>query len=173
MWAWAINRPVAPETREGGPHGASDEAAPPLREALPQISAEFRRARRYERTVAIAVLTVGPDGATAGRHGPAPANGRAAASVLASALRQVVRDEDIVACDAQRCVLVMPEIGPEEGRKGVARMRQLVADRVGRPIRADIAGFPQDGWTFDDLLEVAEKRARSADASSSADERVA
>jgi hypothetical protein len=42
-------------------------------------------------------------------------------------------------------------------------MRQLCTARLSCAIRADIAVFPRDGWMFLDLVDLAQRQARSAD----------
>jgi hypothetical protein len=144
---------------------------PELAEALPRIGAEFERARRYERTVTVAVLTEEtPPGTAANTAAAVPRNGSGARhnlqsslTTLGTAVRQGVREIDVVICDpAHRCcIVVMPEIGPEEGRRAVSRLRQLCAARLGRAVQGDLAVFPQDGWVFPDLVEAARRQALS------------
>jgi len=122
---------------------------------------EFERARRYERSVTVAVFT-GPaaragNGAN-GHHAPGAVDPRSLAGVLASATREV----DLVTCHAHSCVVVLPEIGPEEGIRAVRRMREVCAGRLSAPIAAGIAVFPEDGWLFLDLVDVALRNARTA-----------
>ncbi|RPJ58153.1 MAG: hypothetical protein EHM24_28870, partial [Acidobacteria bacterium] len=141
---------------------------PQLREVLPRIAVEFERARRYERTVTVAVFTLDPGVASVpagtggnGLNGAAALGGRSLAVVLASVVRQAMREIDLVTCDpaARCCVVVMPEIGLDEWRRSMTRMRQLCAARLGCPVRADIAVFPQDGWVFLDLVDAAQRHA--------------
>jgi hypothetical protein len=176
MWWWPsaskreAGRDDAP--RSGPQRRVEADGVPQLREALPLITAEFERARRYERTVTIAVFAVAPNGTGSassapenGRNGAAPGDDRLLPAVLASVVRQAMRETDLVACDAagRRCIVVMPEIGAEEGRQAVSRMRQLCTARLSCAIRADIAVFPRDGWMFLDLVDLAQRQARSAD----------
>ena len=79
-------------------------------------------------------------------------------------VREAMRETDPVVCDpaTRRCAVVMPELGPEEGHRAVARMRDLCASRLECPVRGDLAVFPRDGWVFPDLVEVAEKQAQQA-----------
>jgi hypothetical protein len=141
---------------------------PPLRGALPRVAAEFARARRYERPIAIAVFTVAPEGgglmlpAGAGEAGDDDARAASFVSALSMVARSAVREIDIVSCDANSewCVVVMPESGQEEGERAVARMQRLCAERLGGRVRAGLALFPRDGWTFLDLVDSA-KRASS------------
>lgn len=141
MWSWLSGG----NTRRRGGRG---EAVPDLHGALPRIAAEFERARRYERTVTVAVFTLDPaDHASSTAH-------------LCPVVREAVREIDLVVCDpvARRCVVVMPEIGAEEGRRAVSRMRELCAKQLRCPVQGDLAVFPRDGWMFPDLVEAAQKQ---------------
>mgnify|MGYP003586622141 CR=1 FL=1 len=140
MWSWLSGR----STRRRGVAAA----VPELQGALPRIAAEFERARRYERTVTVAVFTLdATDHASSTEH-------------LCPVVREAVRETDLVVCDpvARRCVVVMPEIGAEEGRRAVGRMRELCAKQLRCPVRGDLAVFPRDGWMFPDLVEAAQKQ---------------
>jgi hypothetical protein len=177
MWRWrlASKREARADVVRRSSEVRKDvpDAVPELREALPLITAEFERARRYERTVTIAVFAVEPDGTGSGssasdngRHDAETGDDRSLPAVLASVVSRAMRETDLVACDGpgRRCIVVMPEIGPEEGRRAVSRMRQLCTARLRCAVRADIAVFPQDGWMFLDLVDVAQRHARSAEA---------
>lgn len=140
MWSWLSGR----STRRR----AAAAAVPELEGALPRIAAEFERARRYERTVTVAVFTLdAADHASSTVH-------------LCPVVREAVREIDLVVCDpvARRCVVVMPEIGAEEGRRAVGRMRELCTRQLRCPVRGDLAVFPRDGWMFPDLVEAAQKQ---------------
>ncbi|HOC17499.1 MAG TPA: hypothetical protein PKK95_04475 [Vicinamibacterales bacterium] len=146
------------------PHAAGVEV-PDTDEAIKRIAIEFERARRYERSVTVAVFSIeapSPDAPGASR--PEPAGHASAAKHLCPVVREAMRETDLVVCDpaTRRCVVVMPEIGPEEGHRAVARMRDLCASRLECPVRGDLAVFPRDGWVFPDLVEVAEKQAQQA-----------
>lgn len=177
MWRWSSASRRGLET-DDALHPARDrvlhpDGVPQLREVLPLITAEFERARRYERTVTIAVFSAGVDrssdppsvpgnGRAAGASGD---DGRSLPALLASVVRHATREMDLVACDlpGRRCIVVLPEIGHEEGRRAVNRMRQLCAANLSRPIRADIAVFPRDGWLFPDLVDLAQRNAQSVE----------
>lgn len=169
MWSWLsarnrtssrdFGRSAAPGPDDSGRAGENN-VVPELRHALPQIAAEFARARRYERTVTIAVFSVAPADASASPHG---GKGGSTMAALAAVVRQAVREIDLVTADpaTRSCIVVMPEIGSEEGQRALGRMRQLCADKLACPIRADLAVFPQDGWMFLDLVDVARRHARN------------
>jgi hypothetical protein len=133
--------------------------------SLRRIAAEFERARRYERSVTVAVFSLAspgkgaPDDAVPGGHASSTTH-------LCPVVRQAVRETDLVVCDrvTRRCVVVMPEIGAEEGQRAVARMRELCAAQLQCPVRGHLAVFPRDGWVFPDLVEVAAKQGYAVEA---------
>jgi len=162
MWSWLSAKRTSDRVEDASPWRGveGNGAVSRLREALPRIAAEFERARRYERSVTVVVFARPASGGTNGGNGhQAPAGAGSLAGVLASATREV----DLVISDTQCCVVMMPEIGTEDGRRAVRRMRELCARRLGTPVAAGIAVFPEDGWLFLDLVEVARRQARTAD----------
>jgi len=147
---------------------AGREPGPQLRRAWPDISAEFERARRYERSVTVAVFAESGTSRAGGHNGNGHASPPEGASQLAGVLAAATREIDLVTCHADLCVVIMPEIGAEDGPKAVRRMREVCAGRLGRPVEAGIAVFPADGWVFTDLVDLARRNA----VSSGGDERV-
>jgi hypothetical protein len=143
---------------------------PTLRQALPRMSAELDRARRYGRPLAIQLFVddrVPKDAAPAaigGHNGngsgdAAPASLLAPGSALATAmaasvLREIVRGTDIVAYASApgRCVVFMPEVTAAEARQALHRVGELCASRLAFPIRGGVAAFPENGWTLDELI---------------------
>lgn len=179
MWGWMSSRRSSRSQETVGTRPSRQQAAsaevdlPSLPAALPQIAAEFARARRYERPVTVAVFSVAP--AQEGDHvvgTPLRPPSLAVAPVLGTVARRAMREIDIVSCDTDSgcCIVVMPEIAPEEGQRAIARLRGLCADRLGCPIFAGMAVFPLDGWTFGDLVRTARNggadREQAADAKS-------
>lgn len=163
MWRWpSYKKPSfdpftdADAEAEDGESGGG-QGAVQFREALPRIADEFARARRYERPLTVAVLSI-----------PAEAAGWLSTSgteqrirVLASVARRAMREIDLVCCDRQagRCVIVMPEVGFDEAHKAVSRLQRAWVERFGFPLRAGIAVYPRDAWTFLDLADAADRHA--------------
>jgi hypothetical protein len=136
---------------------------PTYRQALPQMAAELARARRYGRPLSIVLVSSGgpqaADGAPAALAGwggqPASPLGPV---VLASLLREVMREEDLISYAAarQRCLVMMPEVALEDAQQAVERVTAICAHRFGLSVRAGIAAYPVDGWTLEDLITRAE-----------------
>jgi|WetSurMetagenome_2_1015567.scaffolds.fasta_scaffold145168_3 hypothetical protein len=169
MWGWSSGRnpdPDREELKDGMPPGEvrhPDQEPPPLRGAMPRIAGEFARARRYERPVTVAVFAVADARrlpmARRDRDRPAVREGQPMWPVLPIVARSAIREIDIVCCDADTgwCIVVMPEIGREEGQRAVARMAQLCAERLGEPVLSGLAVYPEDGWILLDLVDVAKR----------------
>jgi hypothetical protein len=140
-----------------------DQDLLPLRGAMPRITAEFARARRYERPVTVAVFAVADAGrrpmARRGRDRPAVREGQPIGPLLPVVARSAIREIDIVCCDTETgwCIVVMPEIGREEGQQAVTRMAHLCAERLGEPVLSGLAVYPEDGWILLDLVDVAKR----------------
>jgi hypothetical protein len=122
------------------------------------MTAELARARRYGRPLSIVLVAVSQSAA-------APENALAVdpASpfgpvVLASLLREVMREEDMVSYTAarQRCLVMMPEVDRQEAQQAVDRVTVLCAQRFSLLVRAGVAAYPLDGWTLEDLVRRAE-----------------
>jgi hypothetical protein len=157
MRGWRSYKYPGASNEGGGDVGATrDTEVPDSRQALARVAEELARARRYERPLTVAVIALGDDAAA---QLPAELM-RRRPSALAVATRQAMREIDIV-CDATpgRCVVVIPEAGPDEARQAVHRTCQACAVRLDSTLRVGIATFPKDGWTFPDLVEVAERQA--------------
>jgi hypothetical protein len=145
---------------------------PRFREALPRMVMELERARRYGRPLTIALHAVAPTTAAGngaggghGDHAGVAQSDFAAAdpfstALLGSMLRELVREIDIVAYSAalSRCTVVMPEIGQPEARLATRRLRDMCSARLAMPIRAEVAVFPEDGVTLEELITLVEAR---------------
>lgn len=175
---WLFSRRAAldlPALDGGVPrHAAAVLAAagvPRFRDALPRMVLELERARRYGRPLSVAL--VGPEtahghdgnGSTPVSHNgqsdsASPTSGPLFAALLGSLLRELMRETDIVAYAAalDRCVIVMPEMGETESRLAVRRLRDQCASHLSVPIRAQVAVFPDDGFTLEELVKLAEAR---------------
>jgi hypothetical protein len=144
-----------------------------LRQALPRVATEFGRARRHARAVSLAVFSEGPPPAppssgsgtgiapAAAPEPDAPRSPGLEPAVLASVLREVTRDTDIViyATALRRSLVVMPETSAAAAQQAVGRLQALCARRLHGTMCAGLAVFPDDGWTFEELVRQAEHNA--------------
>jgi hypothetical protein len=128
---------------------------PTFRQALPRLSAELQRARRYQRPFALALLRseLGTL-ATADRSRPLSLF----SALFASALREVLRETDIVtyAAAAAGCIVAMPEVSELEAWQTVRRLQQMSSERGMPAVHGGVAAFPVHGWTVEELLRHAE-----------------
>jgi len=136
---------------------------PTYRQALPQMTAELARARRYDRPLSVALVANGAAPLADGAGAPLAGAGTQPQSplgpvVLASLLREVMREEDLVsyAATRQRCVVMMPEVAFDQAQQAICRVTAVCTHQFGLPIRAGSATYPTDGWTLDDLVSRAE-----------------
>jgi hypothetical protein len=175
MWPFPKRMPLDVRTLEG--RLSRDVAAvlraagvPRFRDALPRMLMELERARRYVRPLAISLYAVAPKvsagNGTGGRHAeqatvaPWDVVDPLAAALLGSMLRELVREIDIVAYAAAlgQCTVVMPELSQPEASLATRRLRDVCSARLTMPIRAEVAVFPQDGLTLEELITLVETK---------------
>jgi|GEM_PF-2413845 len=146
-------------------------SVPDLQEALPEITAELERARRYEHPLAVVVVSPIGDGMN-GRppeHDGSDEEGNRilletriphlasllTATILTGMLRQSDRVTYNVADD--RFVIVLPETGRQEAWGTMHRIQPVLRARIGVGIRTGIAAFPEQGLTLAELMDKAER----------------
>ena len=129
-----------------------------FREAMPACAAETRRARRYERPLAMLAITpeplVGLD--HGGQGGPHEAlSTHLSFFLLGSLLRETMREPDIVAYSVEHAlyVVLLPESGATEVRGAVRRISGVTQEHMKLRVRAGVAEFPKDGLTVQSLFE--------------------
>src|SRR5436190_1056657 len=96
---------------------------PTLRQALPALTAELERARRYDRPLVVVLVTDdrspssrNESGLGDGPHGETrralPPGSPLVTAMIASVVREIVREADLVAFAAAlgQCVVLMPEV---------------------------------------------------------------
>lgn len=126
----------------------------PLPDVLPALRHELYRARRYQRPLTLAALSsaeVPP--------GEEPRAPHVAAFLLGRVVEGLLRRSDRVAHlpdRVDRFIALLPETGMEEARRAMARLAPAVRARTGADLHAGLAAFPDDGFTFEDLMEEAE-----------------
>jgi hypothetical protein len=128
-----------------------------LREALPRLSAELDRSRRYQHQLTVSSFEedgIVPAGTMLADYALSPGSHGLIPAVLASVLRETTRATDIVtyAVALGRCLVAMPETSSAQGRQAVRRLRQLAARRLMFPVRASLATFPDEGLTLEELI---------------------
>ncbi|TFG53362.1 MAG: GGDEF domain-containing protein [Gemmatimonadales bacterium] len=132
-----------------------------------RFEAEISRAIRYKHQLSLAMVDVDRFKRFNDTFGHAA--GDIALSAIADTILRSVRESDVVTrYGGEEFVLVFPETGPEDAVDKLEHLRLAIAQTlVRRPqheatagftVSAGVAGFPADGDTGDDLLDVADKR---------------
>jgi hypothetical protein len=143
-----------------------------MADAVDKLSAELDRARRYNHSLSVVVLSASPmtEPAPEAANGAGAIEGAAAletslpqvVSLLAAGvLRDVVRKSDIVCYwpSENRFVLALAESNVHSGRKALRRIEELFRSRLRLNVHAGLARFPDDGLTLDALVSRAGIRA--------------
>ena len=142
-----------------------------MADAVDSLSAELDRARRYNHSLSVVVLSASPITEASDRqNGASPTIDGAAletslpqvVSLLAAGvLRDVVRKSDIVCYwpSENRFVLALAESDVHSGRKALRRIEELFRGRLRLNVHAGLARFPDDGLTLDALVSRAGIRA--------------
>lgn len=138
-----------------------------VREALPELTAELDRARRYENPLALVVMTVDPADRDVHREGPS-ANGdrpiletkvpQLVSILVTSLIEDGFRESDVVSYSPadDRYVVLLAESDGRDARQAVERLESLIRERAMVSLRSGVAEFPGDGLTLEDLLRAAE-----------------
>lgn len=155
--------------------------------ALPRLSYEVARARRYERPFTITMFTVDAWRLESEHGVQIPAVVQAASEealdltrtwassammtvLLATLLRETLRESDIITYSPRfaLCLVGLPETRVDGARAAVQRVQSVCVERLLAPIKAGVAEFPKSGWTLEDLIRHAETDALSSGPSAAA-----
>ena len=120
------------------------------------INSEVERSRRYGRSLTLVVL--GPDDWEEVLH----ERGADAAEKLVAALGQAYLDnarsmDHIIHFTGPDFAALLPETSLEGGQVVAEKFANIASDLVGTPVRAGIAGFPEDDVTGTGLVAEAEE----------------
>jgi hypothetical protein len=142
-----------------------------MAEAVDSLSAELDRARRYNHSLSVVVLSANPatvvpdhqNGTDGTMEGAALETSlpQVVSLLAAGVLRDVVRKSDIVCYwpSENRFVLALAEADVQSGRKALRRIEELFRSRLRLNVHAGLARFPDDGLTLDALVSKAGIRA--------------
>jgi hypothetical protein len=138
------------------------------------ISEELERARRYQRTLTVAVARVQNGTARTGKsNGNGKGNGAYGSilfssalvtySVLACIVRRMLRANDAISYDLtiNGCVLLLVEIDRAGAIQCLGRIQKLIHDRAALELSIGIAEYPADGYTLEELIKTAENSCSS------------
>jgi hypothetical protein len=145
------------------PEPAEALEVPTFRRMLPQLAVELRRARRFERPLAVVVLSPELDtlpgrSTTWIKVSARPANWNLTQYLLlGSFLRNATREIDVVTAVPESLLYasLLPETTKEGAVGAIARLRQGFLQCGGVGLRSGVAEFPLDGFTIEDLYNSA------------------
>lgn len=153
---------------EPGPQTGRARSSAPLIDSDETLVAEFGRARRYEQTLSIVVVSAVPigDGEATARRADflGVRRGPDVLPLLAGAgFREALRESDVLCYRPtdRLFVLGLPQTDTEAGRRAMERVGGLFRTRLRLELVVGVAEFPADGLTLEDLLEKARSRAQS------------
>jgi GGDEF domain-containing protein len=122
-----------------------------------ELASELARARRYEHSLAIVVLSAQPVSMSTADSQDAKAGSKLpqmVALMTAMALRETLRHSDVVCYQAaeNRFVLGLPESNADDAAQAMDRIRGHFLRRLSVKVDAGIAVFPRDALTLDELV---------------------
>jgi hypothetical protein len=151
---------------------SQNASIPAIRAITPAVEQELGRARRHERPLSVAIVEIRSDELlrqirmliTNGymkflsNHWHGAQIVRVVFSLIGCLLRDTLRETDLVAYDpiSDRYIIVMPETDKAAARDAIERIREVLLKRTATEAHANIAEFPIDGLTLDDLMQAAE-----------------
>ena len=148
---------------------AAGVAVPTFRQVLPQLSAELRRARRFEHP--LTALVIGAARPRSERHRlrttlfPSAEQGVATFSLLGSFLRNQLRETDCLtaAPELLAYAVFLTETDGTGARQLARRLQEGFERCAGVALTWGSAVFPVDGLTLDDLFDCACEAWQSVD----------
>lgn len=150
--------------------GAREQGAiASYRRSLPQLRFALSRARRYQHSITLAVMSLGREQLVQSMRNLASGWTQANLashfyfSFIGSLLRDNLRESDIVTYDAaaDQYVLLLTETPAVEARHAILRLNGLVFKHTAVYLRIGIAEFPGDGLIVEDLVSCAQAKCNS------------
>ena len=168
---WGLSRLIRPQAPAECPTDGQP-VIPSYRAVHDAFARELDRVRRYDRALAVLVLKLEDLRTAEGSMDLLPSNGsapsgeqeallRATRHVMfwnvGYALRDILRDSDVAACDVpnRRYVVLLPESGEDLANLAAQRIEQRIHEAIGVHVRKGIAVYRSDGLTVGDLVQAA------------------
>lgn len=165
---WLVGAPSNGEGRPDKRRSSVREGSPtaPLLDEDETLVSELTRARRYEQTLTIVVVSTTQSDESRDGHSASNGNGggpEVLPLLSAMGLREALRESDVVSYRPMEgwFVLGLPQSDGEEARQAMARVAELFHRRLHIDLVAGAASFPVDGLTLDDLERTARGRAEA------------
>lgn len=134
------------------------------RTAIALIPEELERARRYQKTLTLAVAHVqteaeGNSTRRTSLYRSDPRHPLITYPVVAFLIRSVLRKNDTIGYDTAKnqYLLLLVEVNKSDARYCLQRIEQVVRDQIGVVLRTGTAQFPDDGYTTDELVKAAQR----------------
>lgn len=137
-----------------------------------QLAQELARARRYQRPLAVVVLSLERDEFVERPHSLFTARGNGSATshkqnalfltltffAIGSLFYKALRESDVVTYDAtnNQYIILLVESTVSQARQAARRMQELVYQKTLIHLQARVAEFPADGLTIEDLVSAAQ-----------------
>ena len=142
--------------------GRRSQAAEPPLPGRGSIYREIRRARNYERPLALMAVAVEEKSVQVAldrmvQEAQLALMKQYALSGVSKVLCEELEDCNVVVQSNGHFLIGLPEVTPEQLPALLERLRQLVSERVGVSLKIGTASLPQDGLTFEGLQDKAVK----------------
>jgi hypothetical protein len=142
--------------------GRRDKVPEPASAGYGSIYREVRRARSYERPLALMAVAVEEKSIQVAldrmiQEAQLSMMKQYTLSSVSKTLCDELEDCNIVVQSNDHFLIVLPETTPEEVPGLVERLRQLVSDQIGVDLKIGAASLPQDSFTFEGLVDKATK----------------
>jgi GGDEF domain-containing protein len=121
---------------------------------------EVRRARNHQRPLALMAISV-DDNSIKGaldrmvKEAQQSVIRQFTLANVSKTLSEKLEDCDIVVQANNHFLVILPETKPDDLPRLIERLRKQVADQVGVDLKVGTASLPQDGFTFEGLLDKA------------------
>ena len=124
------------------------------------IYREIRRARNHQRPLTMMAIAVDEKSIKVAldrmvQEAQLSMMKQYAISSVSKTLCDKLADCDVVVQNNNHFLIVLPETTPEDVPGVIKRLRQQVLDQVGVDLKIGTAALPQDGFTFEGLLDIA------------------
>jgi hypothetical protein len=139
------------------------QAAPDFETGQGQIYREIRRARRYERRIALLAIS-----AMEGRNDASQKalkksaigqdSNHKTSDHLAKLLIEELRDYDVITRRDNHVIALLPETNRESASETIRRLESIAYEKLGLKLGIGLATFPDEAVTFESLLEIAEEK---------------
>ncbi len=142
--------------------GRPSQAAEPSLSGQGSIYREIRRARNYQRPLALMAVAVEEKSVQIAldrmvQEAQVMLMKQYALGGVSKVLCQELGDCNVVVQGNDHFLIGLPEVTPEQLPGMMERLRQLVSEQVGVSLKIGAASLPQDGLTFDGLQDKAIK----------------